>query len=197
MCNFVSRLPDVTYYSIIKQKYESVSEVRKVDVMETIRARRSIRKYDPRPIEQEKLDLILEAARLAPSAANQQQWRFILVRDAKKVQAFTEATNGQNLVGEAPAVIVACASGSRVMACGQPTSTVDLSIAMTHIILEAQELGLGTCWLGNFSEEKVRAILGIPANVSVVAVTPVGYPAETPGARPRKTPAEVFGYDEY
>jgi nitroreductase len=165
--------------------------------MEAIRTRRSIRKYDPRPIEQDKLDMVLEAARLAPSAGNQQQWKFILVRDATKVQAFTEASNGQNFVGEAPAVIVVCATGSRVMACGQPTSTVDLSIAMTHIVLAAHELGLGTCWLGNFSAEKVRALLDIPKDVAVVAVTPIGYPAETPEARPRKTAADVISYDKY
>ncbi|MDR1205741.1 MAG: nitroreductase family protein [Peptococcaceae bacterium] len=168
-----------------------------MNVMEAIKTRRSIRKYDARPIEGEKLDAVMEAARLAPSAGNQQQWKFVLVRDAQKVQAFTEAANGQKFVGEAPAVIVVCATGSRVMACGQPTSTVDLSIAMTHILLAAHELGLGTCWLGNFSAEKVKALLGIPEDVAVVAVTPIGYPAETPEARPRKAAEEVISYDKY
>jgi nitroreductase len=166
-------------------------------VQEAIQTRRSVRKYDAREVEQEKLDLVLEAARLAPSAANQQQWRFILVRDREKLQKLLAASDNQPFVGEAPAAIVACATGSRVMDCGQPTGTVDLSIAMSFMLLRAHELGLGTCWLGHFFADQVKAALDIPDGVEVVAFTPVGYPLETPKARPRKPSGGVISFDKF
>jgi nitroreductase len=168
-----------------------------MNVMEAIRTRRSVRKYDPRPVEEEKLSLVLDAARLSPSAANQQQWRFILIRDRDIVAKLYEASDRQPSMQDAPAVIVACATGSRDMTCGQPTSSVDLSIATSYMILEAHELGLGTCWLGRFYADQVKAALGIPDEATVVAMTPIGYPAETPDARPRKTTEEIIGYDKF
>ena len=96
-----------------------------MNVMEAIATRRSIRKYCDRPIEEEKLNLVLEAARLSPSSANSQNWQFIVVRDKEKIQKLMEAADGQPSVGEAPCAIVACATKSRVMDCGQPTDTVD------------------------------------------------------------------------
>jgi nitroreductase len=168
-----------------------------MNVSEAIRTRRSVRHYDPREVEQEKLDLVLEAARLSPSAANQQQWKFILVRDKELLEKLYIASENQPSVKEAPAAIVVCATGNRVMTCGQPTETVDPSIATSYLILQAHELGLGTCWLGRFHAEQVKDALAIPEDVTVVAVTPIGYPAEEPPARPRKTAAEVISYDKY
>jgi nitroreductase len=83
------------------------------------------------------------------------------------------------------------------MSCGQQTAPVDLSIAMSYMILEAHELGLGTCWLGHFNADAVKAALDIPESVTVVAFTPIGYPAETPEARPRKSKEEVISYDKF
>jgi nitroreductase len=168
-----------------------------MDVMEAIKTRRSIRKYSDRPIEEEKLRLVLEAARLAPSAANGQNWRFIVVRNKDTIQRLKEAANGQTSVGEAPAVIVACATSRRVMTCNQPTDTVDCSIAMSYMILEAHELGLGTCWLGHFHADKGKAALGIPDAVSVIAMTPIGYPAEAPVQTPRKDFEDIISFDAF
>ena len=166
-------------------------------VMEAVRTRRSIRNYLDKPVEKEKLDLIMEAARNAPSARNEQMWRFIVVRDPDLLKLLYAAAYEQPAVREAPCAIVACGTGSRVMDCGQPTDTVNLSIAMAYILLEAHEQGLGTCWLGRFDADAVRAALGIPADVSVVAFTPLGYPAVVPEARPRKPVEEVVSWDKY
>ena len=113
-----------------------------------------------KPVEDEKLLAVLEARRLAPSAGNRQEWRFIVVRDHKVRVRLGEAANGQSFVGEAPVVIVACAeSDGHVMSCGQPSYPIDVAIALDHISLAAVELGLGTCWIGAFNEKKVRDIL--------------------------------------
>lgn len=168
-----------------------------MDVMEAIRTRRSIRKFSGRPIEEEKLNLVLEAGRLSPSAANAQNWRFIVVRDKEKLQKLMEAADGQPSVGEAPCAIVACGTKRRMMDCGQPTDTVDCSIAMSYMMLEAHALGLGTCWLGHFYADKVKKALHIPEDVSVITFTPIGYPAEEPAARPRKDFKEIVGYERY
>jgi nitroreductase len=165
-------------------------------VQEAIATRRSVRQYSDKPLEQDSLNIILEAARLSPSSANSQNWRFIVVTDKALITRLMDAAYGQPFVGEAPCAIVACGTDCRIMDCGQPTDTVDLSIAMTDILLQAHELGLGTCWLGHFSAEKVKDILGIPDGVSVVAFTPLGYPAGITEARPRKTIGEIVSYNK-
>jgi nitroreductase len=168
-----------------------------MDVMEAIKTRRSVRKFGSRPIEEEKLNLVLEAARLAPSAANGQNWHFIVVRDKERIQELMEAADGQPSVGEAPCVLVICGTKRRMMDCGQPTDTVDCSIAASYVLLEAHALGLGTCWLGHFYADKVKKALHIPEDVSVVTVIPIGYPAEEPAARPRKELKEIVTYEKY
>jgi len=95
-------------------------------------------------------------------------------------------------------ILVCCGTDpNAIMLCGQHRCTVDLSIATAYMILQAHELGLGTCWLGRFDEAQVKSILGIPDPVRVVAVTPLGYPAEQPVAKPRKKLAEIVCYDRY
>ena len=168
-----------------------------MDVMDAIRGRRSIRKYSDKPIEDEKLELVLEAARLSPSSTNGQNWRFIVVTDKDKLQKLMDAADGQPSVGEAPCAIVVCGTKRRLMDCGQPTDTVDCSIALSYMMLEAHTLGLGTCWLGHFYADKVKKALHIPEDVSVIAFTPLGYPAEEPEARPRKEMKEIVSYDKF
>ncbi len=168
-----------------------------MDVFSAILERRSIRKYSPKPVEETKLQKVLEAARLAPSAGNSQQWKFIVVRDEKTRERLMEIAGGQKFVGEAPVVIVACGLNPNIMTCGQPRHTVDVSIAMSFLLLEAYEQGLGTCWLGRYNEEEVKELLGIPGDASVVMITPLGYPAESPGPRPRKELDAVVSYEKY
>jgi nitroreductase len=163
-----------------------------MNVFEAIETRRSIRKYQTRDVEDEKIDKILESARIAPSAANRQEWKFLVVKDQGTRDKMVEACNGQTFVAQAPVLIVACSTESeRVMPCGQLAYTVDLSIALSFMILEATELELGTCWLGAFNEEMVKSVLNIPEEIRVVGITPVGYPDENPGPRPRKTIEEI------
>ena len=165
-------------------------------VLDVIKIRRSIRKYQGRPIEEEKLQQVLEAGRLAPAANNAQQWKFIVVRDKDTIDKLVPACGGQSFIAGAPAILVICTNGEEpVMYCGQPARTVDCSIALSFMILQAAELGLGTCWLGYFSNDKVKRVLGIPAENNVVAVTPLGYPDEAPAPRPRKKMSEVVAYD--
>jgi nitroreductase len=169
-----------------------------MDIQNAIRGRRSIRSYRDTPVEKEKLLQVLEAGRLAPSAKNRQEWKFIAVTDPAAKLRLVEAGYGKKFLAEAPVVIVACATEVEyVMACGQPAGTVDVSIALSFMLLQAHELGLGTCWLGNFSEAAVKEILDIPAAVRVVAMTPLGYPADDPAARPRKSLEQVVSFEKY
>ena len=140
-------------------------------VMEAIEARRSIRKYQPVPIEPEKLSRVLEAGRLAPSARNAQIWQFVLVRDAGLRQKLVAACCDQGMVGEAPAVLVVCATQTSTMACGQERSSIDCAIALSFMMLEAAEQGLGTCWLGAFHADQVSQVLGLPQHYIPVAVS--------------------------
>lgn len=158
-------------------------------VSEAIAARRSIRKYDPRPIEPEKLRQVLEAGRLAPSGSNRQEWKFIVVTDPQLRRQLATACHNQQMVAEAPADLVICATAVSEMMCSQRSDGVNCSIALSFMMLQATELGLGTCWLGAFSNEQVQQALGITD--SVVAVSPIGYPAESPDPRPRKAFDEV------
>ncbi|NSW92943.1 MAG: nitroreductase family protein [Firmicutes bacterium] len=169
-----------------------------MDVLSAIQGRRSVRNYSSKEVEKEKLNKVLEAARLSPSASNNQGWKFIVVRNEETRKKLTEAAGGQKFVGQAPVVIVACGTDpERVMKCGQHRYTVDLSIAVAYMILEAYEQGLGTCWIGHFDEGAVKKILDIPDTVRVVAMTPLGYPAESPAPRPRKPLSEIICYEKY
>lgn len=169
-----------------------------MDVFEAISQRRSIRTFKHTEIEEAKLRKVLEAARLAPSASNRQKWKFVLVRDPETRAKLAGTTYGQQWVGEAPAIVVACATeGKDVMTCGQTTHTVDVSIACTMMMLEAWEQGLGTCWLGTFSEVGVKKVLDIPPHMRVVTMLPLGYPNEAPSQRPRNAFDEIVSFDKY
>jgi len=169
-----------------------------MDVRDAIGTRRSIRSYAGRPVEEEKLDRILEAARLAPSAGNRQERRFIVVRDAQTRKKLAEAACNQRFVGTAPVVVAACATeSSRVMACGQPAYTVDVTIAVDHMTLQAVEQGLGTCWIGAFDEGEVKRVLGIPDTVRVVSLLALGYPEHVPGPAPRRPRDALVAFERW
>jgi len=169
-----------------------------MDVMQAIRQRRSVRLYEDRAVEEEKLQQVLEAGRLAPSARNMQEWKFVVVRDEALRQKLAEAASGQRFVAEAPVVIVACAAEhDHIMSCGHPSHLIDVAIAVDHMTLAARALELGTCWIGAFDQDKVRRILGIPDTVEVVALLPLGYPGRWPEARPRKSLEEIVCYDTW
>jgi nitroreductase len=150
-----------------------------MDVMETIRRRCSVRNYQAKPVEEEKLSSILEAARIAPSASNRQEWRFVVVKNEITRQRLMKAAKGQSFVGEAPVVIACCAqTDNHIMSCGQLCYPIDVAIAIEHMVLKATEEGLGTCWVGAFYEDQVKEILGIPKDIRVVELLVLGYPAK-------------------
>lgn len=168
-----------------------------MDFLELVKRRRSLRSYQDKPVEPEKLDYVLECARLAPSWKNLQCWRFIVVEDAGGRQALADSmmeTNpGRKALLQAPLVVVLCAvpAESEVWE-NKDYMMLDVGLAMEHLILAATEQGLGTCWQGWFNEEKVRMALEVPQDVRVVAMTPLGYPAEERNPRPRKSMEDIF-----
>ena len=169
-------------------------------VMEAIQSRRSVRKYKPDPVPDEVLGRVLEAARLAPSGKNLQPWRFIVVRDLEIRKKLAKASAGQTFMAEAPVIIAACGFPEDCYArMGRYMKSwpVDVTIALEHLILQAQADGLGTCWIGAFEEEEVKDILGVPAEVKVLALTPLGWPDERPGFRGRKGLAEIVSYNKF
>ena len=170
-----------------------------MDIMEAIVKRCSIRNYDLRAVEKEKLEKVLEAARLAPSASNRQEWRFVVVQDKGIRQRLMQAAKDQAFVGQAPVVIAACAkTDSHIMTCGQQCYPIDVAIAVEHMALKATEEGLGTCWVGAFYEDKVKDILGIPQDIRVVALLALGYPVKLrPNPKDRLRLKEIVMYEEW
>jgi len=169
-----------------------------MDVIEPIRNRRSIRTYQKKPVEQDKLKRILEAARLAPSASNRQEWRFVVVQDKNTREKLMKAASNQRFVAQAPVVIAACAdTDMHVMHCGQLCYPIDVTIAVDHMTLQAVEEGLGTCWIGAFNEAEVKRILNIPEPIRVVELLTMGYPAITPHPSPRKKLEEIVKWEKW
>lgn len=187
-----------------------------MELLEAINARRSIRRFKPDPVEDEKVELVLEAARQAPSWANTQCWRFVVVRDTKMRNQLADTAipvvkGGTNRATEAmrtaPVAIVACAElGESGFTKGEPKELVtdkgdwfmfDTALAMQNLVLAATALGLGTVYVGSFDSFKAGELLGVPEGYSVVAMTPLGYPDEDPKPRPRKELAEVVFRDKF
>jgi len=167
-------------------------------VLEPIKERQSVRSYQDKEIPEEVLQQILEAGRLAPSACNNQPWKFIVVRDKNLKKRLVSTCKNQKFVGEASVVIVGCAiSPSYKMDNDEYSYTIDLAIALEHMSLQATSLGLGTCWIGAFYQDQVKENLGIPEEVQVVALMPVGYPKELGLKRGRKPLSEIVCYDKY
>lgn len=167
-----------------------------MEFMDVVSKRRSIRRYKQDPVPQKDIEYILEAARLAPSWANSQCWKFIIVTEQKVKDELAKA--GNSWIAKAPAVIVACADPTKPGTKGdQPYYMLDIGIAMEHLILAAADRGLGTCWIGAFDENVARKALGVPENIRVVASTPLGYPDESPNPRPRKSMQEIVCTNKY
>jgi len=172
-----------------------------MDFHELVRARYSVRRYQIRAVEEERLARILEAARLAPSARNAQEWRFVVVRDPLTREKLAEAAYGQSHVGGAPVVVAACAEhDGRAMTCGQLAYPIDVAIAVDHLTLAAREEGLGTCWVCRFDEKLAKRALGIPPgdDVRVLVLVPLGYPADpVPAEKPRLPLESIVRYEHW
>ena len=164
-----------------------------MQIFEGIDKRRSIRAYKDLPVEKDKLDKLLEAARLAPTAANKQKYKLVIVNYEEKdlKNKLAVACNNQQFVGTASNIIAGVSEPE------YKWHQVDTAIVLQHIVLEAVELGLGTCWIGAFKEDEIKKILKIPDDKKVVALLIVGYPAESPSKRPRKDISELVSYNQY
>jgi len=168
-----------------------------MEVFKAIQIRRSVRKYKPDAFPEEKLQKILEAARLAPSAHNSQDWKFIVVKDSVKRESLAEAA-GQNFISQAPVIIVAVGlEPEHILSSGNPAFALNLAIAIDHMTLAAVEQGLATCWIGAFSQKEVKKILNIPEDCRVVALLPLGFPADSAQPKSRKTIKEIISYDTF
>ena len=168
-------------------------------VMDAIKARKSVRSYLSKPVEDEKLNAVLEAARFAPSASNRQEWRFVIVREHETRKMLATVAGGQTFVAEAPVLIVACAeTDGHIMRCGQLSYPIDVAIALDHMSLAAVDLGLGSCWIGLFEEKKVKAILHIPEEIRVVELMLLGYPSDpTVLAKKRLPLTRIVKYERW
>jgi nitroreductase len=168
-----------------------------MSLIETMKKRYSCRAYQDKPIEQEKLNQIFEAARQAPSAKNLQDWRFVVVADKAKKQQVAECTNHPDAFGQAGVMLAACSVCSEAMRCGQPIAPIDVAIALEHIALMATELGLATCWIGSFNAEKVRQALGIPKDVAIIELMALGYPADGKRQTTREPMGSIVCYNNW
>jgi len=184
-----------------------------MDLFEAIKTRRSIRRFLDRPVEEEKLNTILESIRMAPSWANFQCWRFIVVREKVLREKLSELTYVESFfsplgykanpakkgIAEAPVVVVACADPSKSgVIWDQHYYMTDIGIAAQTLMLSARGLGLGTVFVGVFDEQKLKSLLSIPSAIRVVGLFPLGYPTEEKkDGPPRKPLEEIVSYDKW
>ncbi len=168
-----------------------------MELYEAIEKRCSVRKFDPRPVEDEKLQRVLDAGRKAPSARNLQEWKFIVIRNPEVHSKIVAATE-QAWMQAAPVIIAVVGRSDKGMCCGVPTAPVDCAIAIDHMVLAAVSEGLGTCWIGHFKQAECKKILGVPDSATIIEMLTVGYPAGSQTVEKlRKDFDEVVCYDQF
>lgn len=169
-----------------------------MDLYDCIQARYSVRAYQDKEIPNEVLRRVMEAARLAPSASNRQDWKFIIIKDPELKQQVAEAARRQMFIAQAPIIIAGVSlNPDRLMSCEVPAYAVDFGIAMEHIALAAVAEGLGTCWIGDFSQSKIKQLLQVPEEYKVVELMPIGYPASPPRTKVRKRLEEIISINKF
>ena len=166
-----------------------------MEFLELVQKRYSVRAYKPDPIDEKKLEQVLEAARLAPTAANKQPFQFLVIRAAGK-EAELRRLYDRAWFAQAPVVICACGIPAQawVRMDGKNYCDVDVAIAMDHLVLAATALGLGTCWIANFDPAIARQVLALPSGVEPIAFTPLGYSNDPPRPKKRKPLTELVKY---
>ncbi len=182
-----------------------------MDLFEAIRTRRSVRKYSDKPVEEEKLQGVLEAVRMAPSWANYQCWRLIVVKDKALKEKISDlsyvesffapkgykANPSKKALAEAPVVIVLCADPAQSgVLWGQSYYLTDAGIAAQNLMLAARAQGLGSVFVGVYEEEKLKKLLGIPDVIRIVGLFPLGYPLEEKKEGPPRKPLEEICFSE-
>ncbi len=164
-----------------------------MDVYEIIKKRQSLRSYKSEPVEEEKIHRILEAARLAPSAANRQPVYFVVIKDDKIKHQLKMAYN-EKWFYTAPIIICVCSIPEKAWkrSDGKNYADIDAAIAMDHLILAATNEGLATCWVAAFKVHLVKSILNLPSEIEPIAMTPIGYPLDTPKPTYRKPLEDIL-----
>jgi len=161
--------------------------------IDAISSRRSIRRYENKEIPKDVLDKILEAGRQSPSAANKQPYRFVIVTNAEIKKELPGLVS--RFLKNAPVVIVGCAN-PKALITGK-WATIDTAIALENMVIAAWSLGIGSCWIGVFNEQKAKKSLKIPQDWKIVALITLGYPAETPEPRKKKSKTELFSQNQF
>ena len=168
-----------------------------MDLYEAIEKRCSVRSYQDRAVEEDKLQRVLTAGRDAPSARNRQQWKFVVVRDEGVRKQVAEAAE-QPFLAEAPVIVAAVGlTPDETMYCDVPTDPVDCAIASDHLTLAAVAEGLGTCWIGHFKQDACRELLGVPSSAKIIELMPLGYPAAERKPKSRKPLDQVVCHDKF
>jgi nitroreductase len=182
-----------------------------MDLFEAIKTRRSIRKYSDKTVEDGKLQAVLEAVRMAPSWANYQCWRMVVVREKTTKQRISEMSYVESYFSpkgyksnpsmkalvEAPVVIVLCADPAQSgVLWGQNYYLVDVGLAAQNLMLAARGQGLGTVFVGVYDEEKLKSLLNIPSEIRIVGLFPLGYPVEEKKDGPARKPLQDFCFHE-
>ena len=165
---------------------------------ELAKNRISVRGYKQKAVEDDKLQLVLEAGKDAPSAANRQPWYFIVVRDESKKEALSHAY-AKEWFWKAPVIIIVCTEPAKAWtrADGKSYADVDGAIAVDHMTLCAADIGLGTCWIGAFDPVIVKETLKLPEGIEPLAMTPLGYPDDEGRPKTRKALSEIVRYEEW
>ena len=169
-----------------------------MDFAELVKNRYSVRAYKSDPVPDEWLHQVLEAARLAPTAANRQPFRVLVIRTTGREQELNRIYKRDWFV-QAPLVLamVGVPGENWVRMDGRNYNFVDTAIAMDHLVLAAANLGLGTCWIAAFNPAEARQVLNLPDEVEPVAFTPLGFPADTPGPKKRKALEDLVIYERW
>jgi nitroreductase len=168
-----------------------------MNVFEAIKTRRSVRKYKPQPIPEDHLKQILTAAQLAPSAGNKQPWRFVVVKDPETKKKLGVIARNQTWISDAGVVVAALAMDKKSPEVYERWAERDVMTAVEHMVLSAWELGYGACWIGAFEEDKVKELLKVPKEMTVIILLPIGVPDQKPEPRGRKNLEELFHLDQY
>ncbi|MFA5364696.1 MAG: nitroreductase family protein [Candidatus Bathyarchaeia archaeon] len=164
-----------------------------MSTFDVIITRRSIRSYEDKQLPQQVLDQILEAGRQSPSAVNRQPYRFVVVTDTELKKQMKGMFS--RFIENAPVILVGCAH-TKALLTGK-WAEVDASIAMQNMVIVAWSIGVGSCWIGSFNENKTKELLKIPKDWKIVALITFGYPAESPDERKKKTADELFGINQF
>jgi len=172
-----------------------------MDFSELLYKRYSCRHYSPDPVEDKKIDQVLEAARLAPTAANRQPFQIIIINTKKHASDELLKIYSKSWFIEPPLILCICSlpeeAWFRKKFDNQNYAAVDAAIVLDHITLQAADLGLGTCWIGNFDPLAAREFLKLPDHVNVIAFTPFGYPLDEPGQKNRKDMESLIRYETW